>query len=38
MRSTYEFLYKAFDLFNYNLFNNELPECMITLQKKKRDK
>lgn len=35
MRSTYEFLYKAFDLFNYSLFNNELPECMITLQKKK---
>lgn len=33
---TYFELQKAFDTFNALLFNNELPECVITLQREKR--
>lgn len=35
MYKQYEVLYKAFDLFNEHYFDNELPPCMITLQKKR---
>lgn len=35
MYRQYEVLYKAFDLFNEHYFDNELPPCMITLQKKR---
>lgn len=38
MYRQYEVLYKAFDLFNEHYFNNELPKCMITLQKKRENK
>lgn len=38
MYRLYEVLYKAFDLFNEHYFNNELPKCMITLQKRKENK
>lgn len=33
----YEVLYKAFDLFNEHYFDNELPSCVITLQKKREN-
>lgn len=35
MYKQYEFLYKAFDLFNKYYFDDELPICMITTQKKR---
>lgn len=38
MYRQYEVLYKAFDLFNEHYFDNELPSCMITLQKKRENK
>ena len=38
MYRQYEVLYKAFDLFNEHYFDNELPPCMITLQKKRPNK
>lgn len=38
MYRQYEVLYKAFDLFNEHYFDNELPHCMITLQKKRENK
>lgn len=38
MYKQYEVLYKAFDLFNEHYFDNELPPCMITLQKKRPNK
>ena len=38
MYRQYEVLYKAFDLFNEHYFDNELPHCMITLQKKRPNK
>lgn len=38
MYRQYEVLYKAFDLFNEHYFDNELPPCMITLQKKRENK
>lgn len=38
MYKQYEVLYKAFDLFNEHYFDNELPPCMITLQKKRENK
>ena len=37
MYRQYEFLYKAFNLFNEHYYDNELPPCMITLQKKKEN-
>lgn len=37
MYRQYEVLYKAFDLFNEHYFDNELPHCMITLQKKREN-
>lgn len=37
MYKQYEVLYKAFDLFNEHYFDNELPKCMITLQKKREN-
>lgn len=37
MYKQYEVLYKAFDLFNEHYFDNELPPCMITLQKKREN-
>ena len=38
MYRQYEVLYKAFNLFNEHYFDNELPPCMITLQKKRENK
>lgn len=35
MNKLYEVLYKAFGLFNEHYYDNELPNCMITLQKKR---
>lgn len=32
---TYSFFQKAYDFYNNRLFNNELPACIITLQRKK---
>lgn len=33
-KKIYAELQHAFDVFNYRLFNNELPKCLITLQRK----
>lgn len=33
---TYDELQRAYDFFNEKLFSNELPPCLITLQREKR--
>ncbi|MEO4090735.1 SprT-like domain-containing protein [Acinetobacter pittii] len=35
-KTTYDELQTAYDFFNQHLFNNELPACLITLQREKR--